>query len=57
MKSHAPEANKKDSSTVEKVTIEESDDWYVREIKKTVYTSVFSLLVSIAVLIFTFYRS
>ncbi|WP_167498192.1 hypothetical protein [Bacillus dicomae] len=45
------------SSTVEKVTIEEKDDWYVNEFKKTLYTSIFSLLISITVLAFTFYRS
>ncbi|GCF83367.1 hypothetical protein ACYX6U_14935 [Bacillus cereus] len=49
--------NEKAPSTVEKVTVEEKDDWYVKELKKTLYTSVFSLLVSMVVLIFTFYRS
>ncbi|WP_170972638.1 hypothetical protein [Bacillus mycoides] len=45
------------SSTVAKVTIEEKDDWYEKEVKKTLYTSLFSLLLSIVVLIFTFYKS
>ncbi|EEL60305.1 hypothetical protein OCF65_20775 [Bacillus toyonensis] len=45
------------SSTVEKVTVEGENDWYVKELKKTLYTSIFSLLVSIAILIFIFYRS
>jgi len=45
------------SSIVDKVTIEEKDNWYVKEVKKTLFTSIFSLLVSIAVLIFTFYKS
>ncbi|WP_224413884.1 hypothetical protein [Bacillus thuringiensis] len=49
--------DEKAPSTVEKVTVEGKDAWYVKELKKTLYTSVFSLLVSMVVLIFTFYRS
>ncbi|MDA2423652.1 hypothetical protein PDN55_26985 [Bacillus cereus] len=49
--------NKEKSSTVGKPTIEETNDWRAKEEKKTLYTSIFSLLVSIAVLIFIFYKS
>lgn len=51
------EGNKEKTSTVCKVTIEESNNWYEKEVKRTLYTSLFSLLVSIVVLIFTFYKS
>ncbi|EEL89146.1 TPA: hypothetical protein ACGW7B_001836 [Bacillus nitratireducens] len=57
MKHHEVEGNKEKPSTVGKVTIEESNNWYEKEVKRTLYTSLFSLLVSIAVLIFTFYKS
>ncbi|OUB75919.1 hypothetical protein BK744_11500 [Bacillus thuringiensis serovar zhaodongensis] len=53
----SPSTVEKSPSTVEKATVEEKDDWYVKELKKTLYTSIFSLLVSMVVLIFTFYRS
>lgn len=51
------EENKERPSIVEKETIEEVDDWYTKEIKKTVFTSLFSLLVSIVVLILTLYSN
>ncbi|MEC3596416.1 hypothetical protein P4159_30015 [Bacillus thuringiensis] len=57
MEGHASEKNKEKSPTVSKVTTEGLNNWRAKEEKKTLYTSLFSLLVSIVVLIFTFYKS
>ncbi|WP_179879191.1 hypothetical protein [Bacillus thuringiensis] len=57
MNHHEVEGNKEKTSTVCKVTTEESNNWDEKEVKRTLYTSLFSLLVSIVVLIFTFYKS
>ncbi|WP_180228107.1 hypothetical protein [Bacillus wiedmannii] len=45
------------SSIVNKVTIEEKDDWYAKKVKKTLYTSLFSLFLSIVVIVIIFYKS